>query len=315
VLEALAPMHEVPRLLLEYREVSKLKGTYVDPLPELRDLKDGKIHAGFHQTVAATGRLSSADPNLQNIPIRTERGRLIRRAFVPSEGRQLVSADYSQIELRILAHMSGDPELSRSFIKDEDVHRRTASEIFSVDPERVDDRQRGIAKAINFGLMYGKSAFALAEELSIPRKEAQEIISKYFTRYSGVKRYLDQSILDAKERGYALTVLGRKRFLPDIHSKNHAVRSGAERMAMNSPIQGTAADLMKLAMIELDRRLADDGYEAKLTIQVHDEFVLDVPKKEVKDVEKLVCEVMENAMKLDVPLRVNTAHGDNWMDL
>jgi DNA polymerase-1 len=315
VLEALAPMHEVPRLLLEYREISKLKGTYVDPLPELRDLKDGKIHASFHQTVAATGRLSSSDPNLQNIPIKTERGRRIRRAFIPSQGNVLLAADYSQIELRLLAHMSGDKELLRSFNSDEDVHRRTASEIFGVQPEKIDDRQRGIAKAINFGLMYGKSAFALAQELSISRKEAQEIISRYFLRYNGVKRYLDQSIIDAKERGYATTVLGRKRFLPDIHSKNHAIRGSAERMAMNTPIQGTAADLMKLAMIELDRRLEKDGYESKLTIQVHDEVVLDCPKSEVKDVQKMVCDVMEHSMKLDVPLRVNSDSGENWMDI
>jgi DNA polymerase-1 len=315
VLETLAPLHEVPRLLLEYREISKLKGTYVDPLPELRDSKDGKIHAGFHQTVAATGRLSSSDPNLQNIPVKTERGQLIRRAFVPSSGNVLVSADYSQIELRILAHMSGDPDLSKSFQIDEDVHRRTASEIFSVAPENVDDRQRGIAKAINFGLMYGKSAFALAEELGISRKEAADIIARYFKRYSGVKRYLDQSILDAKEKGYACTVLGRKRKLPDINSKNQAVRGSAERMAMNTPIQGTAADLMKIAMIQLDRRLNEEGLNSRLTIQVHDEVVLDCPREEASRVEKLVTEVLENAMKLDVPLRVNTSRGENWMDL
>jgi DNA polymerase-1 len=315
VLEALAPLHEVPRLLLEYREITKLRGTYVDPLPELRDPKDGKIHATFTQVVAATGRLSSSDPNLQNIPIKTERGRRIRRAFVPSEGNVLVAADYSQIELRLLAHMSGDPELVRSFNADEDVHRRTASEIFGIPPEQVDDRQRGIAKAINFGLMYGKSAFALAAELGISRREAQETITKYFARYNGVKRYLDQSILDAKEKGYAVTLLGRKRPLPDINARNPAVRSGAERMAMNTPIQGTAADLMKLAMIEIDRRLSEDGFKAKLTIQVHDEVVLDCPKDEVERVQRMITEVMEGAMKLDVPLKVNAASGDNWMDV
>lgn len=315
VLEALAPLHEVPKLLLEYREISKLRGTYVDPLPELRDPKDGKIHASFHQTVAATGRLSSSDPNLQNIPIRSDRGRKIRRAFIPSEGNVLVAADYSQIELRLLAHMSGDKELVRSFNADEDVHRRTASEIFGVPTERVSDRERGIAKAINFGLMYGKSAFALAQELEISRKEAAEIIVRYFERYNGVKRYLDQSILDAKEKGYAVTLLGRKRILPDIHSKNPAVRGGAERMAMNTPIQGTAADLMKLAIIEIDHRLEKDGFKAKLTIQVHDEVVLDCPKSEVADVKAMVTEVMEGAMKLDVPLRVNAESGESWMDV
>jgi DNA polymerase-1 len=315
VLEALQPLHEVPGLLLEYREISKLKGTYVDPLPGLKDPKTGKIHAGFHQTVAATGRLSSSDPNLQNIPIRTERGKLIRRAFIPSPGNVLVAADYSQIELRLLAHMSKDPDLSESFRKDEDVHRRTASEIFGVKPEAVDDRQRGIAKAINFGLMYGKTAFALATELKISRKEAQETIDRYFARYKAVKHYLDHLILDARDKGYAETLIGRKRFLPDLKSANPAMRGSAERMAMNAPIQGTAADLMKLAMIELDRRLYSEGYKSRLIIQVHDEVVLDVPTVEQEQVVKLVCDVMEGAMKLSVPLKVNSASGANWMEL
>lgn len=315
VLDALSPLHEVPRLLLEYREISKLKGTYVDSLPGMRDPKTGKIHAGFHQTVAATGRLSSSDPNLQNIPVKTERGRKVRKAFVPQKGSVLLSADYSQIELRLLAHMSGDPELVRSFQRDEDVHRRTASEIFDVPPEKVDDRQRGIAKAINFGLMYGKSAFGLAQELKIGRREAQDIISRYFVRYNGVKRFLDQQILDAKEKGYAETLMGRKRYLPDIQSRNPAVRANAERMAMNAPIQGTAADLMKIAMLNLDQELDQGGYRSKLIIQVHDELLLDCPKDEAEKAQKLVCQVMENAMKLSVPLRVNTSCGDNWMDL
>jgi DNA polymerase-1 len=315
VLADLAHLHEVPRLLLEYREVSKLKGTYVDPLPQLKDPVTGKIHAGFHQTVAATGRLSSSDPNLQNIPIKSERGRKIRRAFVASEGRVLVAADYSQIELRLLAHMSGDRELVRSFVADEDVHRRTASEIFSVAPEQVNDRQRGIAKAVNFGLMYGKTAFGLSQELKIPRKEAQEVIDRYFQRYSGVKHFLDQSILEAKDKGYACTEFGRKRPLPDLASKNPAVRANAERMAMNTPIQGTAADMIKIAMLEVDARLARGGYDAKLIIQVHDELVLDCPKGEVEEVQKLLSEAMEGAMKLSVPLRVNASSGENWQDL
>jgi DNA polymerase-1 len=315
VLEALAPMHEVPRLLLEYREISKLKGTYVDPLPELRDMTTGKIHASFHQTVAATGRLSSSEPNLQNIPIRTERGTRIRRAFVPEEGNVLISADYSQIELRLLAHMSGDAELIRSFKKDEDIHRRTAGEIFGISPEQVNDQQRGIAKAINFGLMYGKTAFGLSQELKIPRKEAQEVIQRYFERYHSVKKFLDQEVSGAKEKGYVMTLNGRKRWLHDIASKNHAVRANAERMAMNTPLQGTAADLMKLAMIEIDKRLEKGGYQSKLIIQVHDEVLLDCPKKEVEEVKNLVTESMEGAMSLDVPLRVNSASGNNWMEL
>lgn len=319
VLDLLSPLHEVPRLLMEYREISKLKGTYVDPLPLLKDPRTGKIHASFHQTVAATGRLSSTDPNLQNIPIRSQRGMRIRRAFIPSQGNVLLSADYSQIELRLLADMSQDPELLRSFRTNEDVHRRTASEIFGVAPDAVDDRQRGIAKAINFGLMYGKSAFGLSQELKIPRKEAQEMIQRYFERYHSVKVFLDHQIEQAKERGYVTSLMGRKRRLPDIQSRNHALRSNAERMAMNTPLQSTAADLMKLAMIEVDQRLEKEGLESKLIIQVHDELVLDCPKNEVEKVRKLVCESMESAMgaatKISVPLQVNTSIGENWMDL
>lgn len=315
VLEALAPLHEVPRLLLEYREISKLKGTYVDPLPTMRDKKTGRIHASFHQTVAATGRLSSSDPNLQNIPIRSERGRKIRGAFVPCPGNVLLSADYSQIELRLLAHMSGDPELVRSFQKDEDVHRRTASEIFGVSPEDVSDQQRGIAKAINFGLMYGKTAFGLSQELKIPRKEAADVIERYFTRYRGVKDFLDGQIRSARESGHTTTLLGRRRNLPDIQSKNHAVRANAERMAMNAPIQGTAADLMKLAMIHLDQALKKGGFASRMIIQVHDEILLDCPESEAQEVQKLVEKTMENAMRLEVPLRVNSACGKNWAEL
>jgi DNA polymerase-1 len=315
VLGVLADLHEVPRLLLEYREISKLKGTYVDPLPLMRDTKTGKIHASFHQTVAATGRLSSSDPNLQNIPIRSERGLKIRRAFIPCAGNKLVSADYSQIELRLLAHMSGDPELVNSFQKDEDVHRRTASEIFRMAPDKVTDRQRSIAKAINFGLMYGKTAFGLSQELKIPRKEASEIIQRYFERYSAVKKFLDGQIEEAREKGYVCTLLGRKRYLPDIGARNAAIRANAERMAMNTPIQGTAADLMKIAMTEIDHELTRRNMKSKLIIQVHDEVVLDCPPDEVEQARKLITEVMESAMKLDVPLRVNSATGDSWFDL
>jgi DNA polymerase-1 len=315
VLGVLADLHEVPKLLLEFREISKLKGTYVDPLPLMRDAKTGKIHAGFHQTVAATGRLSSSDPNLQNIPIRSERGLKIRRAFVPCPGNRLVSADYSQIELRLLAHMSGDPELVSSFKKDEDVHRRTASEIFRVAPDQVSDRQRSIAKAINFGLMYGKTAFGLSQELKIPRKEAADIIQRYFERYAAVKKFLDGQIEEAREKGYVCTLMGRKRYLPDIGARNHAIRANAERMAMNTPIQGTAADLMKIAMTEIDHELTRKKMESKLIVQVHDEVLLDCPPDEVDQARKLITDVMESAMKLDVPLRVNSSAGKSWMDL
>lgn len=315
VLEALAEMHEIPKLILQYREIAKLKGTYVDPLPELVDPRTNRVHASFHQTVAQTGRLSSSDPNLQNIPIRTERGRRVRRAFLASPGNVLVGADYSQIELRILAHMSGDPELTKSFQKNEDVHRRTAGEIFGVSPDAVTDSQRAVAKAINFGLMYGKTAFGLSQELGISRKEAAETIERYFSRYVGVKAYLDRAIETAKATGETHTLLGRRRKLPEIHSKNHAIRANAERMAMNSPIQGTAADLMKLAMLEIDRRLRDEGFRSKLTIQVHDEVVLDCPIDEAPRVKALVIEAMEGALKLSVPLTVNASSGHNWMEL
>ncbi|MEN9723849.1 MAG: polymerase [Pseudomonadota bacterium] len=314
-LEALAPLHEVPQLLLEYREVAKLKNTYVDPLPQLRDRKDHRIHASFNQAVTATGRLSSSEPNLQNIPIRSERGMRIRRAFVPAHGNVLIAADYSQIELRLLAHMSGDVELVRSFRANEDVHRRTASEIYGVTPEQVKDHQRAVAKAINFGLMYGKTPFGLAQELKISRKEASEMIERYFVRYHGVKRFLDGQVALAKEQGFVTTLLGRKRVLHDIRSKNPALRANAERMAMNTPIQGTAADLMKLAMIELDEKLRDGGFGARLMIQVHDEVVLECPQSECKAVEALVVATMEGALPLSVPLVVNSAHGANWMEL
>ena len=239
----------------------------------------------------------------------------IRRAFIPSDGNLLVSADYSQIELRLLAHMSGDPELVSSFQKGEDVHRRTAGEIFGLAPDQVNDEQRSIAKAINFGLMYGKTAFGLAQELKISRKDAKEMIERYFERYRGVKAFLDAQVESAREKGYVTSCLGRKRKLTEIHSKNPMIRANAERMAMNTPIQSTAADLMKLAMIEIDRRLESEGFRSRLTIQVHDEVVLDCPRDEAEAVKRLVTEVMENAMKLSVPLRVNASSGANWMEL
>jgi DNA polymerase I len=315
VLAALAPLHEAPRLLLEHREIAKLNGTYVGPLQELRSAKDQRVRTSFHLTGTATGRLSSSDPNLQNIPTRTKRGQLIRQAFIADEGHVLLSADYSQIELRILAHLSKDENLMGSFLKGEDVHRRTASEIFEVKPDQVTDEQRSYAKAINFGLMYGKSAFGLAEELGITRTEAKKMIDTYFARYSKVKEQLDLQIIEAKERGYISTLLGRKRALPEIKSSNPAVRGNAERMAMNSPIQGTASDLIKMAMVKLDQELSKGSWKAKLLLQVHDELVLECPESEAARLTKLVTEVMEGALKLDVPLVVNVATGKNWAEL
>ena len=240
---------------------------------------------------------------------------MIRRAFVASGDRILLSADYSQIELRLLAHMSQDPELLRAFREDEDVHRKTASDIFGIALEQVDDRQRGMAKAINFGLMYGKTAFGLAQELGIPRKEAQDIINTYFQKYRAVKEFLNDQIQRARDTGSVASLLGRKRHLPDIHAKNAMIRGNAERMAMNTPIQGTAADLIKLAMIEIDKTLEREHYQSRLVIQVHDELVLDCVPDELAAVQKMVVERMENAMSLSVPLKVNSATGKNWMDL
>lgn len=315
VLAALAPMHEAPRLILEYREVSKLKGTYVGPLQVLRDAKDSRVRTSFNLTGTATGRLSSSDPNLQNIPTRTKRGQLIRQAFIADVGSVLLSADYSQIELRILAHLSGDQNLSESFRSGEDVHRRTASEIFHIAPETVTDEQRGYAKAINFGLMYGKSAFGLAEELKISRSDAKKMIDQYFTRYKKVKDYLDDAIIRAKEQGGITTLLGRKRALPEILSSNHMMRANAERMAMNSPIQGTASDLIKVAMVRLEKALHAAKLKSKLLLQVHDELVLECVNSELDQVTKLVTEIMESAIILSVPLKVNVNVGKNWAEL
>jgi DNA polymerase-1 len=315
VLEALAPLHEVPRLLLEFREISKLKGTYVTPLQELQDPHDHRVRTSFHLTGTATGRLSSSDPNLQNIPVRSHRGQKIREAFIAGEGSVLLSADYSQIELRILAHMSGDPVLIASFVKGEDVHRRTASEIFHKLPEEVTEAERSSAKAINFGLMYGKTVFGLAEELRIPRAESKRMIDRYFTRYAGVKEFLDGQVAEAHERGYVTTLLGRKRALPEIHSKNPAIRANAERMAMNSPIQGTASDLIKIAMVRLHGELKAKKLISRLLLQVHDELLLECPKDEVDEVRALVVSVMESAIGLRVPLVVNVGVGNNWAEL
>lgn len=315
VLEKLSPLHEVPRLLLEHREIAKLKGTYVDPLPEMVHPKTGRIHARFHQTVTATGRLSSSDPNLQNIPIRTERGQQIRRAFIARPGHVLVGADYSQIELRLLAHMSKDPDLLHAFQTGEDVHKRTAAELFGVKVADVTDSERSIAKAINFGLMYGKTPFGLSQELRIPLSEAKKIIDTYFTRYAAVKKFLDGLIAEAKEAGVTTTLMGRRRKLPELQSSNPAIRNNAERMAMNTPIQGTAADLIKIAMIRVDRALREAELKSRLIIQVHDELVIEAPHSEVKAVQEILVREMEGAMKLDVPLKVQSAVGENWQEL
>jgi len=314
VLEKLSELHELPRLVLEHRSLSKLKGTYVDALPQLVDPRDGRIHTTFHQAGAATGRLSSTDPNLQNIPVRTELSRRIRSAFVAPEGCRILSADYSQIELRILAHYSGDPALTEAFRAHEDVHTRTAAETFGVPPAEVTQDQRRIAKVLNFGIAYGLSAFGLAQRLDLPGAAAQGIIDRYFARYAGVKRYVEQSVADARAAGESRTLFGRVRAMPDLASRNPALRNAAERTAINTPIQGTAADVVKLAMIRVDRALEEERRASRLLLSVHDELVLEVPEAELAPVEALVRREMAGAADLSVPLEVEVGHGRSWAE-
>jgi DNA polymerase-1 len=314
VLEKLAEEHPLPRLVLEHRSLSKLKGTYVDALPALVDPADGRIHTTFNQSGAATGRLSSQDPNLQNIPVRTEISRRIRAAFVAPPGRLLVSADYSQIELRILAHCAEDPSLLESFRIREDVHGRTAAETFGVPAAEVTPDQRRVAKVLNFGIAYGLSAFGLAQRLDMPPAEAQAIIDRYFARYAGVKRWLDATVASARESGFVRTLWGRRRDLPEIRSRNPALRQAAERMAVNTPIQGTAADIIKIAMLRVDRALAAERLASRMILQVHDELVLEVPEGEAGAAESLVRAAMEGAAELRVPLDVEVGRASSWAD-
>lgn len=312
VLEALATEHEIVRKVLEYRQLTKLKGTYVDALPALIDPVTSRIHTSFNQTGAATGRLSSSNPNLQNIPIKTELGREIRAAFIPREGWKLVVADYSQIELRLLAHMSRDPVLTDAFRQGEDIHTRTAAEVMGVPPMLVTREARNNAKAVNFGIVYGISSFGLAANLGISRKEADAYIKAYFERYAGVKRFIDETIAKTRETGVARTLFDRERPIPDINSRNPNARGFAERTAVNSPIQGTAADLIKLAMVRIDKALA--GCETKLLLQVHDELVLEAPVGEIENIKQLVKREMEEVYDLEVPLIVEVGTGENWRD-
>ncbi len=314
VLTRLAEKHELPAVILRHRALAKLKSTYVDALLELVNPETGRIHTSFNQTVTATGRLSSSDPNLQNIPIRTAEGLEIRKAFVARPGHLLLSADYSQIELRILAHYADDPILIEAFRKQEDIHARTAAEVFQVEPEGVSQQLRRQAKAINFGIIYGMSAYGLSKELGISNRMAQIYIDNYFARYQGVKAYIDRTITEARRKGRTSTLLGRVRLLPEINSSNRTVRRFAERTAVNTPIQGTAADLIKLAMIRLDRALEEAALEAVMILSVHDEIVLEVPEHELGKVKELAREIMENIWQLRVPLKVNLAWGCNWAE-
>src|SRR6267378_1533476 len=315
ILEELSAQHPLPAKIIEYREIAKLKSTYVDALPKLIHPETGRLHTSFSQTGTATGRLSSSDPNLQNIPIRTELGREIRAAFVAEKGKILLSADYSQIELRIMAHFSKDPVLVEAFRNGEDIHARTAQEVFGVGPMAQNAEHRRAAKAINFGIIYGLSPFGLAQQLGIEQKEAAKFINAYFTRYSGVKEYLDNILAETRKTGVAKTLFGRIRPIPEINSPQMQLRNFAERTALNSPLQGTAADLIKLAMIRIDERLADEKFEAKMILQVHDELLFEVPAKERTKLAKLVKQEMEGVYKLAVPIVVEIGAGPNWRDL
>lgn len=312
--ELAAQGHDIPRLILEYRELDKLDGTYVSKLPALVNPETGRIHTTFNQTVAATGRLSSSEPNLQNIPVRSALGREIRKGFVPAEGHLFLSADYSQIELRVLAHLSRDPAFVEAFRADRDIHRETAARIFGVEPEAVSAGMRDRAKTINFATIYGQGPVALAGQLGISRAEADKFIAAYFERFAGVRAYLDDMKEQAREKGYVSTLLGRRRYVPEIRSRNPGVRGFGERLATNSPIQGTAADLIKIAMIRLHERLEESGTGARMILQVHDELLFEVPAEAVEETRDIVREHMEGAIVLDVPLRVDAGVGSSWYD-
>lgn len=316
VLETLEKMGEskIPGLILKFREIEKLNSTYVKTLPELVD-KDGKIHTHFNQHVAQTGRLSSDKPNLQNIPIRTENGRKLRKGFKASPGSVLVGADYSQVELRLLAHFSKDDVMLKAFKNNQDIHAQTASEIFALPLEKVTKEERSYAKAINFGLMYGQSSYGLSQMLGISPKEAKEYITNYFTRFSKVKGYLDSLKEECEKHGYTQTLYGRKRYIKDINSTNRQMKSMAERMAINTPIQGTAADIIKMAMLKIDKELKAKKLKSKMLLQVHDELIFDVPKEEVDELKNLIKKEMENVASLDVPLKVDIGSAENWYDL
>ncbi|MCK5886096.1 MAG: DNA polymerase I, partial [Alcanivorax sp.] len=312
VLQELALEYPLPQVIMDYRGVAKLKNTYTDKLPELINQRTGRVHTSYHQAVAATGRLSSSDPNLQNIPVRSEEGRKIRQAFLAPKGRKIVACDYSQIELRIMAHLSGDKGLTDAFEKGLDIHRATAAEVWGKSLEDVSDNDRRNAKAINFGLIYGMSAFGLAKQLGLPRKEAQDYIELYFERYPGVKRYMEETRAQASEQGYVETLFGRRLYLPEIRSSNGQRRQAAERTAINAPMQGTAADIIKKAMIKVHDWLDTTHFDAKMIMQVHDELVFEVADDQVDDLVKEVKARMESAAELKVPLIVDAGIGENW---
>ncbi len=313
VLEKLAPEHPVVAKILEYRQYTKLKSTYADGLANyIQD--DGRIHGKFNQTITATGRISSTEPNLQNIPVRMELGRLIRKVFIPEDGYRFVDADYSQIELRVLAHCSGDEHLIQAYKEQSDIHRITASQVFHIPFDEVTPQQRRNAKAVNFGIVYGISSFGLSQDLSITRKEAAKYIDDYFATYPGIKTFLDHAVTHAKEEGYVVTLFGRRRPVPELSSSNFMQRSFGERVAMNSPIQGAAADIIKIAMIRVNQRLKDQKMKSRLVLQVHDELLIEAYEPELDEVQKILKEEMEHAAELKVPLEIDMHTGDNWYE-
>ena len=315
ILSKLAPKHEIVRDILEYRSLVKLKSTYVDALPKEIQKTTGRVHTSYSQTTAATGRLSSTNPNLQNIPIRTEKGKLIRKAFIPrDENHVLLAADYSQIELRLIAEMSKDEEMVKSFMNNEDIHAATAAKIFNVPIDEVTREQRGNAKTVNFGIIYGVSAFGLSEQTNLSRREAADMIESYYETYSSLKSFMDKQINFAREHGYVETIFGRRRYLADINSRNGMVRSGAERNAVNAPIQGGSADIIKIAMISIKKRFEDEGIKSKMLLQVHDELVFDALKSELELIKPIIKHEMENAVKTQVPLTVDMGVGETWLE-
>ena len=313
-LETLRSKHPVIGQILDYRGLKKLLSTYIDALPKLINNKTGKVHTSFNQTVTATGRLSSSNPNLQNIPIRDEQGKEIRKAFIAEPGCVFVSADYSQVELRIMAHLSNDTNMVQAFLSDQDIHAATAANIYHVPLEAVTSDMRRKAKTANFGIIYGISVFGLSERLSIPRAEAKELIDGYFATFPQVKAYMDSCIEKARQTGYVETLFHRKRFLADINSHNANVRGFAERNAINAPIQGSAADIIKLAMVRIHRRLQEEGLQTKMILQVHDELNFNVPQAELEQVKALIKTEMEGAFALCVPLKVDIGVGQNWLE-
>jgi DNA polymerase-1 len=315
VLEKLKDKHPIIEKILRYRQIVKLKSTYIDGLTALINRKTGRIHSSFNQTITSTGRISSTEPNLQNIPIRTEDGRRIRKAFVAEKpDYTLVDADYSQIELRVLAHISQDEKMMEAFIKDQDIHTKTASEVFHLPMEEVTPSIRNNAKAVNFGIVYGISDYGLSQDLNITRKEAKDFIDKYLDNYTGVRQFMEDIVVEGKEKGYVETLLHRRRYIPELKSKNFNVRSFGERIAMNTPIQGSAADIIKVAMVKVYKALREKGLKSRLILQVHDELIIETHMDELDEVKTILKEIMEGSISLSIPLRVDIEIGDSWYE-